>query len=115
MNEAYFWVSLELRLCREFAGLPERRYQYFWCDGFIPQGYTLDGPSPRITGRCWICNGSAQAEWDFALLLPSPVGSREVIDWAALHPAENVTHWMSFDEGRRYIEIEPTVAVPDLR
>ena len=115
MDEAYFWGRLEFRLCREFAGLSERRYQYFWCDGFVPQEYILDGPSPRITGRCWICNGPAQAEWDFALILPGSVGSREEIDWAALHPAANVTRWMSFDEGRRYIEIEPAAAVPDLR
>lgn len=114
MDEAYFWGSLEFRLCREFAGLPQRRHQYFWCDGFAPSEYILDGPSPRITGRCWICNGPKQAEWDFALLLPGPVRSRDEINWAALHPAENVTRWMSFDEDRRYIEIEPAVAVPDL-
>jgi hypothetical protein len=114
MDEAYFWKSLEFRLCREFAGLPERRYQYFWCDGFVPSNYMLDEPSPRITGKCWICNGPKQDEWDFALLLPWPVGSREEINWSALHPAENLTRWMSFYEERRYIEIEPAVAVPDL-
>jgi hypothetical protein len=113
MTEREFWVGLEFRLCGEFAGLPERRYQYFWCDGFIPSQY-LDGPSPRVTGKAWICNGPAQDEWDFALLLPGPVGSREEIDWAALLPSEGVTRWMAFDEGRRYIEIEPWVAVPDL-
>jgi hypothetical protein len=114
MTEADFWVGLEYRLCGEFAGLPERRYQYFWCDGFIPSQYRLDGPAPRVTGRCWICNGQEQAEWDFALLLPEPVGSRAGIDWAALLPPPGVTRWMAFDEGRRYIEIEPAVAVPDL-
>lgn len=114
MDEAYFWGSLEFRLCREFAGLVERRYQYFWCDGFIHQEYILDSPSPRIIGRCWICNGSAQAVWDFALLLPGPVRAREEIDWASLYPAENTTRWMSFDESRRYIEFEPAVSVPDL-
>ena len=36
-------------------------------------------------------------------------GSREEIDWASLHPAGNMTRWMSFDEGRQYIEIEPAV------
>ena len=72
MSETYFWVSLEFRLCREFAGLPERCYQYFWCDGLIPSQYLLDGPSPQITGRCWICNGPLQDEWEFALLLPRP-------------------------------------------
>jgi hypothetical protein len=37
-----------------------------------------------------------------------------VIDWSALLLPENMTRWMAFDESRRYIEIEPAVAVPDL-
>src|SRR3954469_10185647 len=106
MAESHFWGSLEFRLCREFAGLPGRRYRYFWCDGFIPDEYLLEGPSPRITGRCWICNGPQQAEWTFALLLPKPFGACEEIDWGSLLPGEHLTRWMSFDEGRRYIEIE---------
>lgn len=114
MGEADFWVSLEFRLCHEFAGLPERRYQYFWCDGFIPSEYLLDCPSPRITGRCWICNGPRQGDWEFALLLPRRFGSREEIEWASLLPPDNVTRWMAFDEGRKYIEIEPVLAVLDL-
>jgi hypothetical protein len=113
MDEAFFWRSLEFRLCREFAGMPERRLQYLWCDGFAPAEYILDGPSPRITGRTWICNGPRQAEWEFALVLPKSFGSRPEIDWASLLPAEDMTRWMSFDEGRRYIEIEPAVAVPE--
>jgi hypothetical protein len=80
VDENSFWVSLEFRLCDEFVGLPQRRYQYFWCDGFIPSDYRLDGPSPRITGRCWICNGPQQDEWEFALLLPRPFGSIEEIE-----------------------------------
>jgi hypothetical protein len=111
--EKFFWVSLEFRLCEEFGGLPERRYQYFWCDGFIPTDYQLGGPCPRITGRCWICNGPLQDEWEFALLLPKSFGSREEIEWATLLPPSKVTRWMAFDERRRCIEIEPTVAVPD--
>ena len=114
MTKQQFWASLEYRLCREFAGLPERRHRHFWCDGFIPCEYALDGPSPRVTGRCWICNGPVQAEWSFTLVLPKPFGSREGIDWALLHPAEGVTRWMSFDEAQRSIVIEPGVAVPDL-
>ena len=114
MDEKSFWVSLEFRLCGEFAGLSERRYQYFWCDGFIPSQYLLDDSSPRITGKAWICNGQRQAEWDFALLLPKPFRSREEIDWASLLPPPSVTRWMAFDDGRRYIEIEPAVALPDL-
>jgi hypothetical protein len=114
VDEQTFWSSLELRLSREFAGLPERRYQYFWCDGFIPLDYVLDGPSPRITGRCWICNGQQQAEWNFALLLPRIYASRDEIDWVSLHPAENTTRWMAFDEERRYVEMDPAAAVLDL-
>lgn len=114
MDEKDFWENLEFRVCREFQEMPERRYQYFWCDGFLPRDYLLDNPEPQITGRCWICFGSVQTEWDFALLVPGSARSRADIDWAAILPAENVTRWMSFDENRRYIEIEPAVAVPDL-
>jgi hypothetical protein len=114
MDEADYWASLEYRVCREFAGMPERRLQYLWCDGFIPSEYRLDDPQPRITGRAWICNGPKQAEWEFALLLPRPFRSRQEIDWASLLPAENVTRWLSLDERTRRIEMEPAAAVPDL-
>lgn len=115
MEESDFWVRLEFRLCRELAGMPERRLQYFWCDGFIPNEYVFDGSSPRIIGCCWICNGAHQAPWDFALLLPRSIRSRKQIEWQSLLPPDKVTRWMSFDENRRYIEIEPSVAVPDLQ
>lgn len=114
MDEAYFWVALEFRLCGEFAGMSERRYQYFWCDGFNPCDYILDGATPRITGRAWICNGPRQAEWEFDLFLPHAVCSIEEIDWASLLPPKDMTRWMCFDETRLRIEIEPTVAVPDI-
>ena len=115
MDEKSFWVSLEFRICGEFTGLSERRYRYFWCDGFLPGQYLLDDLRPRITGKAWICNGPAQDEWDFALLLPRSFMAREDIDWSSLLPPKGVTRWMAFDECRRYIEIEPAVAVPDLR
>ena len=110
MNEADYWISLEFRVCREFAGMPEKRLRGLWCDGFVPAQYVLNSPPPRITGRCWICNGPKQAEWEFALLFPKPFRSREDIDWATLLPPENVTRWIAFDERRQYIEIEPAVA-----
>lgn len=114
MDEKSFWPNLEFRLCREFAGIPQRPFQCWWCDGFVPSEAILDGPSPRIIGRCWIVDGQNQESWEFALFLPRTYGSRDEIDWASLLPAENVTRWMSFDERRKYIEFEPAVAVPDL-
>lgn len=114
MEERWFWVALEFRICGEFAGLSERRYRYFWCDGFAPKVYALDDTPPRITGIAWICNGRKQAEWDFTLLLPRQYSSVEEIDWDSLLPPSGVTRWMCFDESQRTIEIEPSVAVPDL-
>ena len=115
LDERSFWLDLEYRLCDEFRGLSERRYHCFWCDGFIPGNYRLDDPRPQITGKAWICDGPKQDEWDFTLLLPRRFASREEIDWESLLPPDEVTRWMAFDEGRRYIEIEPAAAVPDLR
>jgi hypothetical protein len=114
VEEANYWASLEYRVCREFAGMPERCLRYLWCDGFIPGEYLLDNPRPRITGRVWICNGPRQAEWAFTLLLPQPCRSREAIDWASLLPPEDMTRWLSLDEAGRQMAIEPAVAVPDL-
>jgi len=113
ITEAEFWVHLEFRLCQEFSGLSDRRYRSFWCDGFDPHVYTLDGPCPRVTGTAWICNGEQQAQWEFALMLKQSSPSREVIDWASLLPADDTTRWMSFDENKRYIEIDPTAATLD--
>ena len=114
MDEKEFWSRLEFRLGSEFAGLPERRHQYFWCDGFLPYEYMLEGPLPKITGRCWIVEGQDQMNWEFTFILPRPFTTRDEVDWASLLPAEGMTRWMAFDESRQYIEIEPAVAVPDL-
>jgi len=66
-----------------------------------------------VTGTAWICNGEQQAQWEFALMLKQSSPSREVIDWASLLPADDTTRWMSFDENKRYIEIDPTAATLD--
>lgn len=50
MTESEFWVHLEFRLGEEFAGLPERHYRYFWCDGFFPSQYLGNGSISRIIG-----------------------------------------------------------------
>lgn len=113
MSEADYWVSLEYRVCRELAGMPENHLRCLWCDGFVPALYLLDGSMPRITGRAWICNGRRQAEWDFTLLLPHPVKSWDEVDWASLLPPEDVTHWLAVDQRGKRIEIDPAAAVPD--
>jgi hypothetical protein len=114
VNEAEYWMSLEFRLCGEFAGMADRHLRYLWCDGFIPQEYLLDASCTLITGRVWICNGRRQDEWEFTLFLPQSVGARDQINWAALLPPENVTRWLSVDPAGRRIQIEPAAAVPDL-
>lgn len=114
MDERDYWVSLEYRLCREFAGMPERHLQYLWCDGFLPQRYLVDDSVPRITGRVWICEDRWQEDWEVTLFLPHPVASREAIEWAPLLPPETVTRWLAIDPTNKRIQIEPAAAVPDL-
>jgi hypothetical protein len=60
MIECDYSIDLELRICREFRGMPENHLRFLWCDGLDPEQYLLDGPSPCITGRAWICNGQLQ-------------------------------------------------------
>jgi hypothetical protein len=114
LDEAEYWLRLEYRVSREFAGMAERRLQYLWCDGLIPTEYHLEGPRPRITGLVWICNGTRQAEWTFALLIPRTCGSSQEIDWASLVPPDNMTKWLSVEEGSQRIEIEPAAALPEV-
>jgi hypothetical protein len=113
MDEHEYWSRLEFRVCREFAGMPDGKLRNKWCDGFIPSQYLVTGRRPRIVGKAWICAGSQQAEWEFTLRLPRRIKSRKDIDWAALLPAEDVNGWLSLDEERRRITIEPGAAVPD--
>ena len=91
MDEADYWRSLEYRVSREFAGMPENHLRYLWCDGFISEQYLLDDPAPHITGRVWICSDLRQDAWQFKLFLPPLANSRDAIDWASLLPPENVT------------------------
>ncbi len=113
MDEADYWVSLEFRVCREFAGMPENRVRFLWCDGFIPERYFLDGPSPRITGRAWIGNGPRQDEWIFTLFLNQTFGSPREIEWQRLLPPENVTRWLAVDLPGKRIQVEPAATVAE--
>src|SRR5436189_6097823 len=109
LNEPDYWLRLEYRVCREFAGMPDNR-RYLWCDGFLPTEYLIEDPTPRIMGRAWICNGPRQDEWEFTLFLPHPVGSQDAVDWASLLPAENLTKWLALDQAGKRIQIEPSAA-----
>ncbi len=106
VDEADYWVALEFRVCREFAGMPENQLRFLWCDGFIPEQYFLAGPSPRITGRAWICNGRQQEEWGFTLFLNHAFSSPEDVEWQRLLPLDNVTRWLAVDLPGKRIQIE---------
>lgn len=114
MGEREYWGHLEYRICREFAGMQDWNLRHYWCDGLIPERYHLGDPETRITGYAWIVFGQRQEEWEFTLFLPSPVASRDEVDWASLLPPENVTRWMAFDRGTKRIQIELAAAVSDL-
>jgi hypothetical protein len=112
MTESDYWLSLEFRVCQEFAGMPQHLLRFRWCDGFVPSDYRLDGPTPCITGCTWICDGPKQEEYNFTLLLNSPVPSCSEIDWESLLPSANTTKWMAVDLVRKHIQIEPSAGVP---
>lgn len=112
--ERDFWARLEFRICRELNGMPEQWQRRYWCDGFIPEYYKLDGEPPHISGRVWMVEVQKQHKWKFVLLLPHPYKTYEEIDWVALLPPENVTRWLTVDPDCQRIEIEPAAAVPDL-
>jgi hypothetical protein len=95
--------------------MPEKWQRRYWCDGFVPENYEIDCDSPRIRGQIWIADHQKQECWQFLLLLPRRYQSRENVDWSALLPPENVTRWLSLNPIQRLVEIEPAVAVPDLR
>ncbi|WP_250847049.1 hypothetical protein [Aquisphaera insulae] len=113
MDEEDFWPRLEWSVSGELEQMRDHDLRRFWCDGFLPRTYHLEGPSPRIEGRAWIGDGSTQDEWAFTLLLPHPFGSREEIPWESLVPAGGMTRWLTLDRSGKRIQIEPTAAVPD--
>jgi hypothetical protein len=116
VDEREYWSRLEYRLCAEFRGMTEGHLSEYWCDGISGETYFITGRRPRILGHAWICLASkTMEEWQFELLLPHRVRSREHIDWAALMPADDVTRWLAVDLERRFIQIEPAAAVPDLK
>jgi hypothetical protein len=113
MVESDYWIDLEFRVCREFAGMPENHFRFLSCDGLIPEQYLLDVSSPCIKGWAWIGNGQKQEQWTFTLFLNHPVGSRSEIEWDALLPPQNRTRWLAVDPVGKRIQIEPSAGVAD--
>ncbi len=105
MNESEFWPALEYRICREFAGTQGGRDAGIWCDGLIPEEYLIALMEPKIIGRVWICKGSDQEEWKFVLFVVGEPRFADEITWKEHVPADDVTHWLTFDEKNKRIEI----------
>ena len=114
MNEADYWVSLEFRVTAELAGIEQCQKLSLWCDGVTPASYEFQPSGSRIRGTAWICPGSDQQEWQFTLTFDGGPTDRESVDWQALLPQDDVTHWLVLDFAKRHIEIEPRAAITDL-
>lgn len=113
MTEDEFWNALEHRLCREFRGMAVPGLSALWCDGIRGEGFLYDDSLPRIIGFAWICQGDHQERWRMELLLPPTRTKYEEIDWEALLPADNMTCWLACDRQKKYLQLEPSAAVPD--
>jgi hypothetical protein len=94
--------------------MPDRKLRSWWCDGFIPEEYELSGPTPRISGRAWICKGQRQEKRSFTLFLNEPGASRDLIAWGGHLPPLSKTCWIAFDDKAKLLQIEPSAATPDL-
>jgi hypothetical protein len=92
--------------------MEDRALRSLWCDGFIPEQYLLDDPTPRVTGRAWIGTGPRkQDRWEFSLFLDKAARTREDVCWETLLPGDEVTGWLGVDlEGRR-LRVTPGRAV----
>jgi hypothetical protein len=110
--EGKFWIALMFRLCGELAGI--RGLNHFWCDGFLPEQYHLDQPSPCITGKVWLYGKWHGGWWEFTLFLKHPVSLHSEIYWRSMLPPDDVTRWIAVDLASKRLEIEPSAAVPDL-
>ncbi len=106
---------MEWRLCREFSGMADGRLRSLWCDGVLLEVYEFDHRKPRILGHAWIGQGNTRMDqWQLELLLPRRLSSRDAIVWETLLPAEDVTRWVAVDWDRKWIQLEPAAAVPDV-
>lgn len=106
MDEVDYWLRLEYRLCREFAGFDDVRLRHYWCDGLVAETFDLAATQPNVRGRAW-CGQTGQENWTFTLLLGRAVASRQDIGWSALLPGDDMTGWFSPDPRGRTMRIDP--------
>jgi hypothetical protein len=86
--------------------MEDKALRSLWCDGFIPEQYLLDAPTPRITGCAWIGIGPRKQErWKFVLSLDGTTGSRDEISWDALLPPDEATGWLMIDPEARWMQL----------
>lgn len=114
MTETDYFGRLEMRVCRELAGMHQTELQWMWCDGFIPEEFAVVGQRCRMTGRVWVAWGGRRQEcWTFALLLGGETLDRDCVDWAAMLPAGEFTGWLSLDFDNKSTTICPSAQYAD--
>jgi hypothetical protein len=113
MSEGRFWHSLQLRVCRELAGIETSGRHGLACEQFVPLRFDLEPDRLQIRGHVWIRVGPREQEkWEFWIISSRPAASRETIDWPSLLPPDESTQWMRVDAIGRRLAIEPGIAVP---
>lgn len=113
--EAKFWHDLQVRVCRELAGIATSGRTGLWCDGFSAEQFEFEA-KPQISGHVWIGVGPREHEkWRFTIVVNQSVADREAIDWAGLLPPNESTGWLRVDSIGRRMAIEPGAAVPIVR
>ena len=112
MTQSDFWLKLEYRVCREFAGLSDKNLRGIWCDGFDAWTFYPHEKGARIVGRAWIGH-DGQGLWEFELIARERIEAWEDVNWDQLLPGEDVTGWMSLDLERKVLKMDPGAAYPD--
>jgi len=112
MTEREFLNGLEMRICRELAGLKDKELCALWCDGLSAETFFPHELGTRIVGRAWI-GKDGQGKWEFELIVRRRIGAWEDVPWDELLPAEDVTGWMSVDLEGKILKMDPAVTYPD--
>ena len=95
-------------MCRELEGMEDRALRSLWCDGFIPEQYLLDDPTPRVTGRAWIGTGPRkQDRWELSLFLDHAARTCEGVGRETLLPGDEVTGWLGVDLEEQRLRVKP--------